>query len=332
MSLKPERVDFPSTWSRLRKTCEEVIRVEKVDKREWSDRFSDVYKLCVAFPEPLSDRLYDEIRSFLEHHVAALYDEMSRTSAGSLLQIYHVRWIEFKQGVSYLNQLYMYLNMQHIKKQKASEADLMFGGVDYGDQKLEIGELGLHLWKVNMIEPMKHDLVTLLLDAIRKDRLGHGRQESIVQGVIMSLVQVQEYKKKGALDLYQTAFEQEFLKSTDDYYKRLADELITGSSCSMYMEKILSHLSGENVRSRRFLHPSSFPKVTSVCEDRLIADHLSFLHSECRSMVHQDMRRDLHNMYVLLKPVEMGLPVLVKELQDHITRTGLEAVCNSTLR
>lgn len=33
-------------------------------------------------------------------------------------------------------------------------------------------------------------------------------------------------------------------------------------------------------------------------------------------------------MYVLLKPVEMGLPVLVKELQDHITRTGLEAVCN----
>jgi cullin 2 len=45
-------------------------------------------------------------------------------------------------------------------------------------------------------------------------------------------------------------------------------------------------------------------------------------------MVTSDQRKDLHNMYTLLKPVEMGLPVLVKELQDHITRTGLEAIGN----
>lgn len=35
-------------------------RLEKVDRREWSDRFSDVYKLCVAYPDPLGDRLYNE--------------------------------------------------------------------------------------------------------------------------------------------------------------------------------------------------------------------------------------------------------------------------------
>ena len=328
MSLKPERVDFPSTWSRLKKTCAEVIRVERVDKREWSERFSDVYKLCVAFPEPLSDRLYAEMRSFLEDHVAALYDEMSNTPAGSLLQVYHSHWIHYKQGVAYLNKLYMYLNTQHIKKQKASDADLTYGCMDYGDQKLEIGELGLHLWKVHMIQPLQHDLVTLLLDAIRKDRLGHASNESVVQGVIMSLVQVEEYRKKGALDLYQSAFEEEFLKSTGDFYKRQADTLIQESTCSQYMEKVLARLAAENARSRRYLHPSSYPKVTSECEDRLIADHLSFLHSECREMVNQDRRKDLHNMYTLLKPVEMGLPVLVKELQDHMTRIGLEAVSN----
>jgi len=60
----------------------------------------------------------------------------------------------------------MYLNTQHIKKHKYSEADLSYGCVDTNEQMLEIGELGLHLWKVNMIEPLKENLVRLLLEAI----------------------------------------------------------------------------------------------------------------------------------------------------------------------
>lgn len=315
-----------STWTRLKKTCEEVIRVEKVDKREWSDRFSDVYKLCVAFPEPLSERLYVEIRAFLEDHVAHLYEQMSAAPSDCLLQVYHTHWVEFKQGVEYLNKLYMYLNTQHIKKQKASEADLTYGCMEYGEQKLEIGELGLHLWKSNMILPLQHDLVTLLLEAVRADRTGCQIHESVVHGVILSLVQVEEYKKKGALSLYQSAFESEFLQATGDFYQREASLLLQESDCSQYMERVLARLAAENARSRRLLHPSSYAKVTSECEDRLVADHLSFLHSECRSMVTSDRRKDLHNMYTLLKPIDSGLPVLVKQVQQHIASIGLQAV------
>ena len=36
----------------------------------WNDRFSDVYSLCVAYPEPLADRLYTETKRFLEGHVS----------------------------------------------------------------------------------------------------------------------------------------------------------------------------------------------------------------------------------------------------------------------
>ena len=36
----------------------------------WNDRFSDVYSLCVAYPEPLADRLYIETKKFLESHVS----------------------------------------------------------------------------------------------------------------------------------------------------------------------------------------------------------------------------------------------------------------------
>lgn len=88
------------------------------------------------------------------------------SSHEGLLEAYHRQWLIYRQGVHYLNILYLYLNTQHIKKHKYSEADLSYGCIDPSEQMLEIGELGLHLWKVNMIEPLKDNLVRLLLDSI----------------------------------------------------------------------------------------------------------------------------------------------------------------------
>ena len=74
MSLKPRQVDFESTWATLKQTCESVTRLRKVKRDEWNDRFSDVYALCVAFPDPLTDRLYESVKKFLESHVVELRD------------------------------------------------------------------------------------------------------------------------------------------------------------------------------------------------------------------------------------------------------------------
>ena len=34
----------------------------------------DVYALCVAFPEPLGEKLYAEVKNFLESHSQSLYE------------------------------------------------------------------------------------------------------------------------------------------------------------------------------------------------------------------------------------------------------------------
>lgn len=39
-----------------------VVALQAVERAVWNTRFSDVYALCVAHPEPLADRLYDETR------------------------------------------------------------------------------------------------------------------------------------------------------------------------------------------------------------------------------------------------------------------------------
>lgn len=145
--------------------------------------------------------------------------------------------------------------------------------------------------------------------------MGLPQNKSVVHGVILSLVQVEEYKKKGSLDLYQNLFESRFLKSTGDYYKREAEELLSSSDCSTYMEKVLSRLDAENLRSRNFLHFSSYPRVTAECEARMVGDHLAFLQAESKSMVQLEKRRDLQNMYKLLKPIDSGLLALITEIQ-----------------
>ena len=51
------------------------------------------------------------------------------------------------------------------KKQKLSDAELTYGSlsVEATEQMKEIGELGLHIWRTAMIEPLEESLVTLAL-------------------------------------------------------------------------------------------------------------------------------------------------------------------------
>ena len=39
---------------------------------------ADVYSLCVAYPEPLADKLYSETKKFLEEHVDSLLIKVNR--------------------------------------------------------------------------------------------------------------------------------------------------------------------------------------------------------------------------------------------------------------
>jgi len=73
MSLKPRRIDFDAVWQQLSDTVGIVMRGGGVERPIWNDRFSDVYAVCVANPEPMADKLYTATKNFLEAHVRQLY-------------------------------------------------------------------------------------------------------------------------------------------------------------------------------------------------------------------------------------------------------------------
>lgn len=323
MSLKPKRIDFEDTWEKLRDTVAGVITLGKVPRPVWNDRFSDVYALCVAFPEPLGDRLYLETKKFLNAHVQHLYELV--VSGDDLLAGYYKHWLQYSQGIDYLNKLYMYLNTQHIKKHKLSEADLSYGSAEPAEQLLEVGELGLDLWRRNMVQPLRPTLVSLLLQALSRDRQeGHCPHQRTVQGAILSLVQVDAYRRKQPLALYQELFEGPFLAETGRALQREAHRLLERCDCAAYMERVLLCLAEESLRAHRFLHPSSYPKVTRECEQQMVGAHLGFLQQECGPMMEAERRTDLARMYTLLRPLgPRALEGLVSQLQRHVERVGL---------
>lgn len=129
--------------------------------------------------------------------------------------------------------------------------------------QMEIGELALQVWQSNMIWPLGHQLVRLLLEAIDLDRAGKPPSIPLeaVRGTILSFVEVQIYKKKSQLQLYIELFEQPFLNASGEHFKRDAALLLQEKDVSLYMERVKAKIEEELFRARRFLHSSSLPKV-----------------------------------------------------------------------
>uniref|UniRef100_A0A4W4EJI3 Cullin-2 n=1 Tax=Electrophorus electricus TaxID=8005 RepID=A0A4W4EJI3_ELEEL len=321
MSLKPRVVDFDETWNKLLTTIKAVVMLDYVERATWNDRFSDIYALCVAYPEPLGERLYTETKVFLENHVRQLYKKVLESEEKVLL-MYHRYWEEYSKGADYMDSLYRYLNTQFIKKNKLTEADLQYGygGVDMNEPLMEIGEVSPKTQSEPRWSCFRHTVLN--------DRCGENPNQKVIHGVINSFVHVEQYKKKFPLKFYQEIFEGPFLTKTGEYYKQEASNLLQESNCSQYMEKVLGRLKDEEVRCRKYLHPSSYAKVIHECQQRMVADHLQFLHGECQNIVRQEKRDDMANMYTLLRAVSSGLPHMIQELQVHIHDEGLRATSN----
>ena len=66
------------------------------------------------------------------------------------------------------------------------------------------------------------------------------------------------------MQLYEDIFEKPFLAATGEYYKEEASKLLAPNSISIYMEKVIQRIESENVRSRKFLYPSSYQKVSAL--------------------------------------------------------------------
>lgn len=327
MSLRSDPIDFEEYWPKIEKLLLLILhqKHDEVTRGVWQETFFDIYKVCVAGPEPLVGVLYSRLKSLLQRHVQDLCAGIAAGGSQNLLENYYKYWKDYRSSAEYFDRLFNYLNTQHLKKiKKPMQGDLNSEAVC--QPGLEVKDLCLHLWNQEMISPVKQQLVDMLMREIELDRKGQTVNQNVISGIVLSLAEVEEFKKENTLELYKEAFEHKFLKSTGEYYRAEAECLRSELNCSDYMKKVLQIIDLENLRCTKFIHSSSRDKVISEIRARMVADHSKFLYKESEYMVSSDCWQDLHAMYKLLKPIEGGLKTLIQQVQSRITQVGLEAI------
>lgn len=60
--------------------------------------------------------------------------------------------------------------------------------------------------------------------------------------------------------------------------------------CNNIFPKVLGRIKDEDIRCRKYLNPSSYTKVSHECQQRMVADHLQFLHAECHNIIRQEKK------------------------------------------
>lgn len=172
MSLKPKRVNFQETWQQIQLIVNEVISVRPVTKNNWSNCFSDIYSLCVSYPVCHLEQLYKSTCDLLVDHVTQLRRKLSQGDAYNLLQYYAASWENYKQGAQYLNTLYSYFNRESHSQQLSAPTTDPCHPTDMqlsnGVHLMEIYQLAMKLWRVEMVDHVIHDVVQIALVEFNK--------------------------------------------------------------------------------------------------------------------------------------------------------------------
>ncbi|CAG4986212.1 unnamed protein product [Colias eurytheme] len=348
MSLKPRYVNFQETWAKLKETVAGVVALQAVERAVWNTRFSDVYALCVAHPEPLADKLYDETRKFLEEHVSGLLERVKGTSPlessdynDGLLTRYVAAWKEYSQGVAYLNSLYSYLNLQHVKRQKVSDAEIIYGSAatvscpEHDSRQLEVGELGLVIWERALVRPLADALTSRIVGALSaaRDSNPDPTDARTLRTAVLSTVDVQSFRVRTPLSLYQQLVVEPFLSAAAAHHSRRAAELLNSGDVSHFMKYVLDGLEREIALGNKYLHSSSSEAVRACYEQACVAAHLPALHAEVERLLREacedspmagERREDLKRMYALLKPLgQNALRPLIEAAHAQAAREGL---------
>ncbi|GJZ54299.1 cullin-3A-like protein isoform X1 [Tanacetum coccineum] len=109
-----------------------------------------------------------------------------------------------------------------------------------GSDKTPVGELGLNLWRDNIIRfsNVSMKLKDTLLEIVHKERRGEVIDTGLRSNIMKMLMDLGPF-------VYQQDFEKHFLDASTNFYRRESQELIECCDCGDYLKKTEKRLNEE---------------------------------------------------------------------------------------
>ncbi len=192
-------------------------------------------------------------------------------------------------------------------------------------QVYEVKLLGLVVWRDHLFVDVKARITKALFDLLERERNGEEIDGALVHGVVEGFVRLglnRERPSETSLEVYQQDFEAPFLEATRTYYAQESGLFIAENSVSDYVRKVHTRLAQEKARAAAYLHPSTEPLLTAMCERVLIERQLETIQAEFVNFLRNDKIDDLGAMHALLTRVANGLDPLKLQSEEHIFNAG----------
>ena len=177
-------------------------------------------------------------------------------------------------------------------------------------------------------------LNAVILDQVRMDREGDIIDKSLLKSCVYMLEGLYETEEEEeTMKLYLTSFEDEFLKSSEQFYSNEGSTLLLDADAGTFCRHARKRINEEEDRCRSTLSPLTLPKIRTVVETHLVKNHLreviALEGSGVQYMLDNDRLNDLEMIYDLSARVDPKKDELSKAVQNRIVHLGTE-VNNAT--
>ena len=197
LTLSPQTIDWDRTWEvEIRPQVLCLLSCQTIDR---SALFSSVYKITTALSGPTdlhpTELLYDALSGLFRSHCQGVASTLRSSSCSSssslsslLLRDYLKAWKVFESGAQALNSAFHFFNSRWISKQRASmdQAHSLIGlpnafapGRSTSATKTysTIGHLAIQMWKSEVLDALRHELVSVMTSLVLASRDSHLQEE-----------------------------------------------------------------------------------------------------------------------------------------------------------
>ncbi|XP_028053255.1 cullin-3A-like [Camellia sinensis] len=293
------------TWKNLEHAIHEIYN-HNTSGLCMEDLYRNAYNMVL---HKFGEKLYSGLVLTMTSHLKEMAKSIEAAQEGLFLEELNRKWADHNKALQIIRDMLMYMDRTFIPS----------------THKTPIHELGLNLWRDNIIHSSKIQprLQDTLLELVQRERTG----EVINRGLMRNIMNM--FMDLGG-SVYQEDFEKPFLEVSADFYRGESQQFIECCDCGDYLKKAEKCLNEEIERVSHYLDAKSEAKVTNVVEKEMIESHMNRLvhleNSGLVNMIMDDKYEDLERMYNLFRRVSNGLSIIRDVITSYIRDTGKQLV------
>ncbi|KAI7748694.1 hypothetical protein M8C21_000343 [Ambrosia artemisiifolia] len=293
------------TWRLLEHAIDEIYN-KNASGLSFEELYRNAYNMVL---HKYGEKLYTGLVSTMTSHLVTMSRCIENAHGEMFLEELNSKWADHNKALQMIRDILMYMDRSYV----------------HGSQKTPVHELGLNLWRDNVIyvTGIQSRLQNIVLQLIHKERTGQIINQGLMRNIIKMLSDL-------GPSVYQVNFERPFLEASGDFYSIESREFIECCDCGDYLQKAERRLNEEIDRVSHYLDAKSEVKITNVVEKEMIANHMTRLvHMEDSGLVNMiidDKYEDLKRFYNLFHRVPNGLSTIREVMMSYSRETGMQLV------